>query len=426
MDRRDPRMVTLDALIACLRDRRPLDDVLERDPRFDALAPRDRALARTIATECCRRKGEIDGLIDACLARPLPAAATTARLILAMGAAQLLFLGFAAHAAVASSVALARIRAKPFASLVNAILRRLQREGGTGPRREAHVNTPPWLFESWAEAFGTRTAAAIAAVHLQRPPLDLQVAADAAGWARRLDARVLPTGGLRRESRGPVEDLPGFAAGGWWVQDAAAGLPARLLGEVAGLDAIDLCAAPGGKTAQLACAGARVTAVDSSRRRMARLRANLARLGIEARTALADAASWRPESPADAVLLDAPCSGTGTIRRNPDIAWTKTSADVARLGRLQARLIDNALTMLKPGGVLVATVCSLQPEEGEANFRRVMAERDDIVHLPLRPEEVAGLAEAIDRDGNLRTLPSMWSDEGGMDGFHALRLRRRS
>ena len=426
MNRNDPRMIALDALMACLVEGKPLDETLERDRRMAALEKRDRALAYAITAEVCRRRGQIDALIKGCLQKPLPAKAMLARMILRMGVAQLMFMDLAPHAAVSTAVDLARVRVNAFSSLVNAVLRRLQREGENwiaeqnGPR----LNAPNWLLESWTRAYGEQTALAIAAAHMERAPLDLSVASDAAGWAAKLDARLLPTGGLRRVQSSPIEDMPGFGGGGWWVQDGAASLPVRLLGDVRGLHVVDLCAAPGGKTAQLVAAGARVTAVDLSEKRLERLRQNMWRQKFEVETAVGDAVSWQPDTPPDAVLLDSPCSGTGTIRRHPDIAWTKSQEDVTRLAYLQARMIDHALSIVKPGGIVVCAVCSLQPEEGAEQFRALMAKNTDITHLPVHPDEISGLAEAIDADGNLRTLPSLWPELGGMDGFHAMRLRR--
>mgnify|MGYP002628002324 CR=1 FL=1 len=426
MNRNDPRMIALDALMACLVDGKPLDETLERDRRLAGVEKRDRALVHAITAEVCRRRGQIDALIKGCLQKPLPAKAMLPRMILRMGVAQLMFMDLAPHAAVSTAVDLARVRVGAFANLVNAVLRRIQREGEAWMAEQdaAQLNAPRWLMDSWTAAYGPETAHAIAAAHLERAPLDLSVASDAAGWADKLDARLLPTGGLRRAQSGQVEDMPGYGGGGWWVQDVAASLPVRLLGDVRGQHIVDLCAAPGGKTAQLAAAGARVTAVDLSEKRLERLKQNMWRQKFEVETVVGDAVSWQPETPPDAVLLDSPCSGTGTIRRHPDIAWTKTQEDVTRLAYLQGRMIEHALSIVKPGGIVVCAVCSLQPEEGAEQFRALMARRTDITHLPVAPEEISGLAEAIDGDGNLRTLPSLWPELAGMDGFHAMRLRR--
>ncbi len=417
-------MVALDALMACLEDRQPLDRVLERDRRFSDLAARDRALVRTVTSEVCRRLGQIDDLIGACLDRPLAGRARTVRAILRLGIAQLLFLGFAPHAAIDTSVRLAHARARGMAPLVNAVLRKLQREGTAMMARQdaVHLNTPGWLLQSWQDAWGVDGASAVIKAHMKRADLDITVTDDAEGWAERLGGCVLPTGSLRVPAAGAITSLPGYALGQWWVQDAAASIPARLLGDVDGKDVLDLCAAPGGKTAQLAAAGARVTALDQSEERMQRLRANMKRLGFDVRTIVADAATWRSETPFDAVLLDAPCSGTGTIRRHPDILWTRTRDDPGRLANLQQQLIGNALANLSPAGNLVYSVCSLQPEEGEAHLSGLPSCcRID----PVRPDEVAGMGEAVNREGCLRILPFHMAQEGGLDGFFVMRLRHR-
>ena len=418
-----PRLVALDALVACLENRCPLDRVLERDRRFGLLESRDRALVHTVTAETCRRLGQIDALIAACLDRSLPARARNVRAILRLGISQLLFLGFAPHAAIDSSVRLAHARARGMAPLVNAVLRRLQREGrnmlaGQDP---LVLNTPSWLYRSWRDTWGDATASAIARVNLERPELDITVVDDAEAWAARLEGRVLSTGSIRVPSAGVVRDLPGYECGRWWVQDTAASIPARLMGDIAGRRVLDLCAAPGGKTAQLALAGARVTAVDVSGQRMERLQANMERLGCTIETRIADAATWRSSTPFDAVLLDAPCSGTGTLRRHPDIPWIRNRMDVRRLASLQRQMIANALANLSRQGVLVYAACSLEPEEGEAHLRHLGHDCriDAIDH-----DEVPGLAEAVTAEGCLRILPTHLAREGGLDGFFVMRLRQ--
>ena len=421
----EARMVALDALSACLEERRPLEHVLEGDRRFAALSSRDRALARAVAAETCRRLGQIDALIAACLDHPLPVKARRARAILRTGTAELLFLGVAPYAAVSAAVTLARRRAPGHMPLVNAVLRRLARQGAAmaAGQDAPSLNTPDWLYRSWQAAFGLGRARAIAEAHGRPPGLDVTVRGTAAAWARRLDARLLPTGGLRLASARAVAELPGFAVGAWWVQDAAAALPVRLLGRVADKRVLDMCAAPGGKTAQLAAAGASVTALDRSPRRLARLVDNMDRLGLAAEIVEADATSWRPAMPFDACLLDAPCSGTGAIRRHPDIAWTKRPDDPVRLARLQAAMIDNAAACLKPGGILVYAVCSLQPEECDAQADRILG-GGAWRHEPVAAEELGTASFAIDGRGCLRTLPCHMAAEGGMDGFFAMRLQR--
>ncbi len=308
------------------------------------------------------------------------------------------------------------------------MLRRLAAEGKARAAAQdaPKLDTPEWLWASWRAAYGESTAREIAEAHLAEPPLDFTVHGDSAACAARLDAETLPTGSLRRRTGGLVSELPGYAEGAWWIQDAAAALPARLFGDVRGMRVIDLCAAPGGKTAQLAAAGARVTAVEQSRPRLARLRENLARLRLEADLVAADAATWRPAAPADAVLLDAPCSATGTIRRHPDLPWRKSASDIPALAAAQQRLLANAAAMVKPGGRVVVSVCSLQPEEGPGVVARFLGENSAFALEAAAPQEITGAGEFIAADGTLRTLPCHWSARGGLDGFYIARLRARA
>lgn len=427
----NPRILALQILRKVLQQRHPLDQALNEHKALAALSTRDRAFAHLLLASVLRRLGQIDALIDHCLDRPLKPKLAEVRDILRLGVAQLVFLHTPAHAAVNTTVALVEgSRQRGHKGLINAVLRRLTREGAALAKAQdaARLNTPDWLWQSWCEAYGEVSARAIAEAHLNEPPLDLTVKPPTSNlehWAERLGAEALPTGSLRLpRSAGDITQLPGYATGDWWVQDAAAALPARLLGDVAGKRALDLCAAPGGKTAELAAAGAEVTAIDISPKRLKRLTGNLKRLGLTAQTVEADASSWRPAQPADAVLLDAPCSATGTIRRHPDIPWLKTPDDVIGLVALQDRLLDAALDMTAPGGLLVYATCSLQPEEGPQRIARLLADGAPATRLPVTANEVGGLAELITADGELRSLPYHLGERGGMDGFYACRLRR--
>ena len=420
------RRAALDLIRAVLGRHRPLDEALGA-PAMAQLEPRDRAFARLMATVVLRRLGQIDALIAEAVRRPLPRNAVAVRDVLRLGLAQLLFVGTPAHAAVATAVELIDDAGLGrFKGLVNAVLRRFGRAGeaALATQDAARLNTPDWLWQSWTSAYGEAATRAIAEAHLLEPPLDITVKSDPERWAEALDAAPLPTGSLRRSSGGAVADLPGYAEGAWWIQDAAAALPARLFGDVAGLRIADLCAAPGGKTGQLASAGARVIAIDRSDNRLNMLRENLQRLHLHADTVVTDAADWRPEAPVDAVLLDAPCSATGTIRRHPDIQRLKGPQDVAKLAGLQARLLRHAVTLLRPGGLLVWCTCSLQPEEGEAQIDGLLGAGAPVSRVPVAPEEIGGLAEAITRSGDVRTLPCHGQEWGGLDGFHIARLRR--
>ncbi len=411
------RRVALEVLTACLDKGQPLDEALARHTAFDGLEPRDRAFVRLLLATTLRRLGEIDTVLGQLIQRENPAATQVLRL----GAAQLLFLGTPAHAAVDTSVRLVEQSGWPhLKGFTNAVLRRVAREGVAllGDRDPARLNTPQWLWDSWSAAYGEEATRAIAAAHLVEAPLELTPRSNAEFWAGRLEGEVLPTGTIRRAGGGPISELPGFAEGAWWVQDAAAALPVRLLGDVAGKRVVDLCAAPGGKTMQLCAAGARVTAVDISARRMARLGENLARLGFSAELVTSDASKWQPAEKFDAVLLDAPCSGTGTLRRHPDIAWLKDEEDVTRLTLTQDRLLVHALTLLKPGGTLVYAVCSLQEDEGPARVAALLSHRSEAKRLPVQPGELPGLKDVLTPQGDVRTLPSM-----GLDGFYIARLQ---
>ena len=424
----DTRALALRLIRAVLRLGRRLDEAMAENPGLARHSARDRAFVRLLCATVLRRLGQIDALIDHCLERPLKPKLAEIRDLLRLGTAQLLFLRTPAHAAISTTVALAESpRLAGHKGLINAVLRRLAREGPglVAAQDAARLNTPPWLWRSWSAAYGEAAAGAVARAHLIEPPLDLTLKDAGGDWAARLGAQVLPTGSLRLAAgAGEVAKLPGYDSGAWWVQDAAATLPARLFGQIRGRRVIDLCAAPGGKTAELAAAGARVTAVEISPGRGARLRENLSRLDLAAQVVIADARVWRPARRAEAVLLDAPCSATGALRRHPDIARLKRRADIAPLTRLQDSLLAAALEMLAPGGLLVYAVCSLQPEEGPARIAALLGSGVPLRRVPVRCGEIGGLAEAISPAGDLRTLPCHLGDSGGMDGFYACRLRR--
>ena len=424
-----PREVALDILDGVLSRSLPLEEAFERHPGVSRLERRDRAFARNLAATSIRRIGQIDALIDCCLRHPLPAKAAGVRDLLRLGVCQLVFLQTPPHAAVDTAVSLARQRGySAHVALINAVLRRLGREGAAlaSAQDAARLNTPEWLWRSWTAAYGEDVCRRIAEAHLREPSLDLTLK-DESGredLASDLNATVLPTGTLRVDQHGPVTALPGFDAGAWWVQDAAAALPAKLLGDIRGLRVLDLCAAPGGKTAQLAAAGARVTAIDRAPKRLDRLERNLARLSLAAKTVAADVGNWRPPEPADALILDVPCSATGTIRRHPDVARLKTPDNVSGLVSAQARLLAAAVEMVKPGGLLVYTSCSLQPEEGPDQVAQLIASGAPVQRVPIVADEVGGLGEILNQDGDLRSLPCHAADIGGLDGFYAARLRR--
>jgi len=409
----DPtRDAAFDLLSAVLDRRRTLEDALDALP--SGLAVRDRAAAHRLTAAVLRRMGTLDAVLEAHLRKQPPEAV---RHVLRLGAAGVLLLETPPHAAVATAVALARSRGlTPFAGLVNAVLRRVAANGTAvlaeldGPR----LDTPAWLWQSWGAP-----AREIAIAHQKPAPLDLTLAP---GTVPPEGGLRLPTGSVRFPAGTHPDVVPGFAEGRLWVQDAAAALPARLLAVRPDEQVVDLCAAPGGKTGQLAATGAGVTAVEQDERRLQRLAENLRRWGLAATLVHADAASWAPtRNGFDAVLLDAPCSATGTIRRHPDVPHIKRPRDVQALTEHQDRLFAAAAGLLRPGGRLIYAVCSLQPEEGAPRVAAAIA-RDGLRLAPFRADELADLPEALTTEGFLRTHPGMWPECGGMDGFFAARL----
>ncbi|UOK69214.1 16S rRNA (cytosine(967)-C(5))-methyltransferase RsmB [Ancylobacter polymorphus] len=419
------RRAAAEAVLAVLDTGHPLEETLERLTR--GLEDRDRALARMIAATTLRRLGSLRALLKTLLERGIPDKARRVEVLILTGAAQILFMDVPDHAAVGTTVTLVGEQAATagFKGLANAVLRRIAREGGAVLPDAA--DQPEWLVEGWTAAYGPAQGEAISRALAQEAPLDLTARENPAALAEKLGGRLLPTGSIRLVEAGNVTALPGFAEGEWWVQDAAAALPARLLRPAAGMTIADLCAAPGGKTAQLAAAGARVVAVDRSGPRLRRLKANLARLNLSADIIEADATRLNA-GPFDGVLIDAPCSATGTIRRHPEVAWTKAPGDIASLADLQTRLLSHAADMVKPGGVLVYSTCSLEPEEGERQVAAFLARRPDFVRDPVTPGEGGIPAEWINAEGEVRTLPTHLPDEdprfAGLDGFFAARLRR--
>lgn len=413
----------------------PLDGLTDNTnghPQYLALDGRDRALVRAILATALRHRMTIGKLVAKRLEKPLPPNATALTHILHVAAAQVLFLDIPDSAAVDLAVTHAKSdpRTVRFSALVNGVLRELARrkEAELSPTLASTVDAPAWFADRLTAAYGAAAASAIHAAHRLEAPVDFTVKSDAAAWAEHVGGIVLPTGSVRIRSLAvPVTELPGYGEGDWWVQDTAASLPARMLGDVTGLRVADLCAAPGGKTAQLALAGARVTAVDTSKNRLTRLSANLDRLKLAADVVQADALSFRPETPFDSVLLDSPCSSTGTIRRHPDVPWTKSPADIDKLADLQLRLLVAATKLVKPGGRIVFSNCSLDPSEGERLHERFLASTAGVTHDPIAAGDIAGADPFLTDDGNLRTTPAglVLSDPGmsGLDGFFASRYR---
>ncbi|MEK1854009.1 MAG: RsmB/NOP family class I SAM-dependent RNA methyltransferase [Phyllobacterium sp.] len=407
-----------------------LTDNSNGHPQYMALDDRDRSLVRAILGAALRNRGTIEAAIGQLIDRPLPENAVALRHLLHVAVAQILYLDLPDRAAVDLAVTAANNdpRNRRFASMVNAVLRRLSREKD---KFTAGVsNVPAWFEDSLIAAYGKDKARAILDIQTKEPPIDLTVKGNPQVWAEKLGGVALPTGSVRLATvDGALTALPGFAEGEWWVQDTAASLPAKLFGDIKGKRVADLCAAPGGKTAQLALAGANVTALDLSANRLKRLRSNLERLHLSAETVEANLSAYQPAEPFDAILLDAPCSSTGTVRRHPDVPWTKTPEDISKLAQLQAKLLDHAVTIVRPGGIVVFSNCSLDPLEGEKVANDLLAKNPAIELVPVTRDEVGGPAELITKEGFVRSTPADLFHENpalsGMDGFFAARFKRK-
>lgn len=415
------RKAALNLFQAALNRRGGLDEGIE-GAGLAGLDGRDRAFARMLGMTVLRRLGAIDQALDARLQKAPPPAV---RDLLRLGLAQVRYMNVPAFAAVSATLDLAQADkdARPFKGLMNAVLRRLSEAAPTEDAPEALV--PPWMWARWRSAYGDQ-AAAIAALIAAEPPTDITLkdSAMAGALTGPLEAQALPGGGLRVGLKGEISGWPGFADGSWWVQDAAAAIPARLLDVRSGQTVLDLCAAPGGKTLQLAAAGATVTALDRSVSRLRRVRENLARTGLKAEIVAADALEWKDARTFDAVLLDAPCSATGTFRRHPETLWLARPGDLAQVATLQKRLLDAAAQRVSPGGQLVYCVCSLEPEEGEAQAEGFLKRCPEFTGAPVQPGEGGAPAASLNADGALRILPSHMP--GGMDGFFAARFIRKA
>ncbi len=416
------RQAAITLFEAALARRGGFDEALSSGA-LKGLEPRDRAFARALTLAALRHLGPIDNALQGKLSRPPPERILT---ILRLGVAQAFWLNVPDHAAVASSVDLADRgkNTQRLKGLVNAVLRGLLRDGP--PVETVDTVLPAWLSARWRAAYGEEALAGIAAAVTQEPATDLTLRdpAEAEALATELEATLLPRGTLRSALKGDVALWPGFAEGRWWVQDASAAIPARLLHVKPDETALDLCAAPGGKTLQLAAAGATVTALDRSAPRLVRLRDNLSRMSLTAEVVTAEGDAWRDERQFDAVLLDAPCASTGTFRRHPDVLWASSPADIAKLAAVQTRLLNAAAARVKPGGRLVYCVCSLEPEEGESQVRNFLGSHPDFATDPIQPGEGGSPEASLTPQGWLRILPQHM--DGGMDGFFAARLVRKA
>ncbi len=422
----DARRLAMAMSLQIFQDRATLTQVLaDHQQQLQALSPRDRGFARMLLSTVLRRRGQIDEAIKHCLAKPLDRRAQRVRPILQLAVAQLLFLEVPPHAAINEAVKAAG-RYPQYKGLVNAVLRRISREADEilAAQDEIRLNCPSWLWDSWVAQWGEAATRELIRAQLQEAALDISVKADSEGWAERLEAEILPNGSLRKSATGRIEDLSGFSEGAWWVQDVAATLPARLLGDVTGKRVLDLCAAPGGKTAQLVASGAKVTAVDISATRLKRLRENLARLDLEAEIVEADVTTWTPAEPFEFVLLDAPCSATGTLRRHPDIWRLRRPEEIARLTTIQSSMLARLPDLLAPGGTAIYCTCSLQDEEGPARIATFLDANAGFERHVITTEEMPDFVNTITGDGDVRTMPQ--HIPGGQDGFYIAKLVRKA
>ena len=428
-----PRGIAFDIVNTTLTSRQPFDEAFNQHPRINKVEPRDRNLSYNIIITTLRHLGQIDDIIDQCLNKKLPINARFAKTILRIGICQLLFLNIPAHAAVDTSVKLAvQQKQGMYKKLINAILRRVTRESSALLKFQdaEKLNTPDWLWTSWIAEYGEETTRNIAKAHLKKPALDLWVKSKPKLWAQKLGGQILPTGGIRLPSATNVAGLEGFKDGEWWVQDAAASIPVQLFGaDLKGKVIADICAAPGGKTAQLISAGANVIALDRSEKRIQTLKENLERLSFFPEVICENAVTWLPKKLLDGVLIDAPCSATGTIRRHPDIKYLKNGKVVKQTQPAQLRLLESAAKMIKPDGQIVFSTCSLQPEEGPKVIDTFLSEHLDWKRKSIPPKIMKNHSEFITSAGDIRTLPFHLSDYarhnypqnyknmGGMDGF---------
>ena len=390
------------------------------------LAQRDRGFVRLLVTTVLRRHGQIDRILGDIMTKRPAGRTRDAIEILRLGAAQLLFLETGAHAAVDSTVDLMRTAGfHRMTGLANAVMRRLSRDGAAMlAATDPQDNLPDWIRQNWTHHWGDERTRRTMELAMMPPPLDITPARDPAGWAARLEGVLVDDQTIRRDFDGDPTKLEGFEDGAWRVQDAAAALPARLFGDLAGRRVIDLCAAPGGKTAQLIAAGAHVTAIDTSERRLGILRRNLQRLGMSAELVKIDGRRYRPETAVDAVLIDAPCSATGTLRRRPDVPHHRSPADIETLAKTQGELLAAAAEWLAPGGCLIYATCSLQHEEGEAIIDAFLRRPGNRLTIdPVTVADAGLFAAALTDAGTLRIVPADFMSLGGVDGFYIARLK---
>ena len=425
------RRTALDMLCNVVDRKNALDITLDTSDDFANMEQRDRAFTRMLLTTTLRRLGQIDDLINFAQSRPDARQTPLVQNILRLGVTQLFFMAVPDHASVDTSVRLVeQVGMAKQKGFVNAILRKLSRDGASRIANQdaGRLNTPQWLLKIWIEDYGLKIAAQIAQANMSEAPLDITVKdkGERAYWGNLLQSFELSTGTLRRNTGGNIREMEGFDSGKWWVQDAAAAIPATLFGDVSGHHVIDMCAAPGGKTLQLAAMGANVCAIDRSATRLKRLEENLERMELkdQVNIEISDAAIWTTNEPAQRILLDAPCSATGTIRRHPDTGYLKSPKDIERLASIQERLLAHAGEMLGVGGLLIYCTCSLQKDEGERQIEHFLGSNPNFKRVSIKPEEIGGYGEIINEHGDLRIMPYNLASQGGMDGFFVSRLTK--
>lgn len=429
-----PRQVALSILDSFWKGEKFLDAIFESHDDFLDLDTRNRNFVRMLVTTSIRRSGQIEDLMRRGFTKPnQKMSPPIVHMIFHLAIAQIVFMGVADHAAVNTSVDLAtRNGAERAKGFINAVLRKVVQHGKVWTTEQdiARLNIPEWLLNIWTEDYSKAEAIEMAQASLSEAALDISVVdpIDRESWAESLKCTILPNGTLRRNEHALVPDLPGFDDGAWWVQDASASLPVKLMGDLLDKRVVDLCAAPGGKTMQMAAAGAEVYAVDRSAKRLERLKDNIHRVRLQENviTEVSDGELWDAPELLDAVLLDAPCTATGTIRRNPDAIWLKKSEDVVSMVKIQRALLERSTQMLKVGGTLLYCTCSLQKDEGERQLNAFLADHNDFEVAPIRPEEVPELEHAITDEGYLRILPFYWAARGGLDGFFIGRLTKKA
>ena len=428
------RQLVLKIFHAVLRQNKGLEDqyafCMNNQDKKQPLENRDRMFVRLLVTVMLRRLRQSDQIISRFLKSPLPEKAFYVQDILRLGTVQLVFLDTPPHAAVSTGVSLIKKNPeyKGFSGLVNAVLHRIAEQGKVIARNQddALINVPDWLYDEWRKEYGENTAKKIAAAGLHEAPVDFSVKENHAYWADQLQAVEMPTKTLRRQKTVAIPTLPGFQEGNWWVQDLSAAIPARLFHSLKGKNAIDICAAPGGKTAQLITAGANVTAIDISSNRIDRLKENLNRLHLQANLVCADVSEWwksvkHQYQKFDAVLLDAPCSATGTLRRHPDVCVHRTFQDIERLKKTQESLLKTAVDMLSDTGELIYCVCSILPQEGREIIDQAV-QSGSVERMALTQQDVP--KEMITEQGDLCIFPFFYESTGGCDGFYAARLKK--